>query len=958
MASMPPASPGMPLKNRLNLSRLAITHPGLTVACWLVVSVAGLFAFHSLEYALFPDITFPVVVVNSSAPLSTALETEAELTAPLEAQLESLDHLNRIFSTTYPGQSVLNLRFQVGTDLDVSTAAVEQALTALALPATTRYQVIPLNLNEESAVSYALTSNDGDLTALAAVAKADIMPPLEAIPGVLRVDLLGTAGQALPPPPAASGQSPGQPPSQATPSLVNPPTLIRYNGSEALALQVIKQGDANTLAVVNQVEAVVQELQTAQPELQITQAATQAHFIQESTQATIDSLLLAVAIAVLVIFWFLRNWRATLIVALAIPISLLGTFMVMAIYGFNLETITLLALALVIGIIVDDAIVDVENIMRHLEAGATPRQAALVATREIGLTVSVSTLSIVAVFLPVALMGGTVGQFFKPFGLTVSAAVLTSLLVARTLSPVLAVYWLRSNQSGIGNPAAPLATADAPAAPIPSGGTAPVGTTALIAEAPAKSWLSERYSRLLGWALGHRRAVVALALASLVAGIGLIPLVPQGFIPHLDRGEFNITYQAPQPNLAALAGATRPTTNPSQLSGDPRQGPGQGQGQGITGDANPISMMFAASQQVAETLEVTVLSTTGVESVLTTVGVRGKPNQGKLYVTLNPDRTLTTAQVQDQLRADLPQLPGVTTSVEDLQFVDTGGEKPLQVVLVGEDLAQLNQAAAAIKGRVEALPGFVDVSVSPPVNETSNDAGAISEINRRSGQRVAYVTANLSAGQALGQATDQMVAIATEVLPPGVTLDLGGDSARLNEVLGSFGTTLSLAVVCMMVVLFIPFGRLLEPLVVGLSLPLALVGAMVALLITQSDFGMISVIGLLFLLGLLDKNALLLMDYINQLRQAGLSRDQAIKATGQVRLRPILMTTASTILGMLPLALGLGAGAELRQPMAVAIIGGLLTSTLLSLVVVPVLYTLLEDGWQWFSQRRSVKKPQ
>lgn len=180
MASMPPASPGMPLKDRLNLSKLAITHPGLTVAFWLVVSVAGLFAFHSLEYALFPDITFPVVVVNSSAPLATAQETEAELTVPLEAQLESLDHLNRIFSTTYPGQSVLNLRFQVGTDLDASTTAVEQALTALALPATTRYQVIPLNLNEESAVSYALTSNDGDLAALAAVAKADIMPPLEA----------------------------------------------------------------------------------------------------------------------------------------------------------------------------------------------------------------------------------------------------------------------------------------------------------------------------------------------------------------------------------------------------------------------------------------------------------------------------------------------------------------------------------------------------------------------------------------------------------------------------------------------------------------------------------------------------------------------------------------------------------------------------------------------------------
>ncbi|MGB3138835.1 MAG: efflux RND transporter permease subunit, partial [Nodosilinea sp.] len=291
-----------------------------------------------------------------------------------------------------------------------------------------------------------------------------------------------------------------------------------------------------------------------------------------------------------------------------------------------------------------------------------------------------------------------------------------------------------------------------------------------------------------------------------------------------------------------------------------------------------------------------------------------------------------------------PEFPGVTTSVEDLQFIDTGGEKPLQVVLVGDNLDSLTQAAIAIKDQVEALPGFVDVSI------TGGEDNGQTEIHRRSGQRVAYVTANLSAGQALGQATDQVVAIANNVIPAGVSLDLGGDSARLNEVLGSFGFTLGLGAACMIAVLLVPFGRLLEPAVVGLSLPFALVGSMLALLITQSDFGMISVIGLLFLLGLLDKNALLLMDYINQLRRAGFKRDRAIQATGQVRLRPILMTTASTVLGMLPIALGLGAGAELRQPMAVAIIGGLITSTLLSLVVVPVLYTLLEDGWQKLSR--------
>ncbi|HIK46375.1 MAG TPA: efflux RND transporter permease subunit [Leptolyngbyaceae cyanobacterium M65_K2018_010] len=922
MPSPPPVSPAPPpLRDRVNLSRWAINHAGLTIGFWLAISVAGWFAFRSLQYALFPDITFPVVVVNSSAPLATALETETQLTAPLEAELETLPGLNRIFSTTYAGQTVLTLRFQVGTDLEASTTAVEEALADLDLPAASRYQVTPLNLNEEATVTYALGQQEGDLSTLAALAEAEMVPRLEAIPGVLRVDVQGTAGQHSFPPAGVAG-----PPADPDPRhLLNPPTLVRFNGTDALALRVIKRGEANTLALVQQVETAMQDVQAAQPQVQVIEAVTQANFIRESTRATIDSLLSAIVIAVLVIFAFLKNWRATLITALAIPISLLGTCIVMALSGFNLETITLLALALVIGIVVDDAIVEVENIIRHLEAGATPKQAALAATREIGLTVSAATLTIVAVFLPVALMGGTVGQFFKPFGLTVSAAVLTSLLVARTLSPVLAVYWLRKPSAVTTQLPRPGTTQGQDAAADPPPPTPVEAAQTLITEVSPQDWLSRGYGDLLNWALGHRWAVVGLAIASLVAGIALIPLVPKGFIPQLDRGEFNVTFLAPPANPPDLARGAQAPNSPGTLP-----------------PVNPLALALAQTQPVAQDLEAAILDHPAVESMLTTIGVQGQPNRGQIYVKLKGDRSLTTAQVQDQLRATLPQLAGVTTSVEDLQFVDTGGEKPLQVVLVGADLEQLNQAATTIQAQLLAQPEFADVSVTVG----QDDNGEIAVIHRRSGQRVAYVTANLSAGQALGNATEQVVAIAQGVIPPGVTLDLGGDSARLKEVLGSFGTTLALGVACMIAVLLVPFGRLLEPAVVGLSLPFALVGALLALLITQSAFGMISVIGLLFLLGLLDKNALLLMDYINQLRQAGFNRHRAIQVTGQVRLRPILMTTASTILGMLPIALGLGAGAELRQPMAVAIIGGLMTSTLLSLLVVPVLYTLLEDGWQ------------
>jgi multidrug efflux pump subunit AcrB len=283
----------------------------------------------------------------------------------------------------------------------------------------------------------------------------------------------------------------------------------------------------------------------------------------------------------------------------------------------------------------------------------------------------------------------------------------------------------------------------------------------------------------------------------------------------------------------------------------------------------------------------------------------------------------------------------VEVSVEDLQFIEQESTKPLKIALLGDDLALLAENAQKIQASLAKLPGLADVTAT----EGNNQAGEIVEIQRHNGQRAAFISANLQEGKALGDATQEAVAIAQSLLPDDLTLDLGGDSENSSDVLGSFAGTLALSVVLMLLVLILVFGSLIEALVVGLSLPLSIVGAMVALLCTQSEFGIISLIGLILLLGLLDKNALLLMDYAKQLRRGGMERTEAIVNTGLVRLRPILMTTASTILGMVPIALGLGAGAQLRQPMAVAIIGGLLTSTLLSLIVVPVLYTLLEDGW-------------
>lgn len=875
----------MSLREKLNISRWAIAHPRLTISFWLAIAVAGIFAYTSLKYALFPDITFPVVLVNASAPLTTTLDTEAKLTIPLEKSVTSLPDFQDVTSTTYSGQAIITVSFFPGTDITDSTKATQNALTQVSLPPGAKYDVIPLNLNESTAITYVLTSETKQLKDLIAIATQEIIPNLQSQPGVLKINLLGDDNLT------------------GAPELGKYPTRVSFNGKNAVALQIVKKSNANTLEVVKQAEKAVKNLRTKLPQVEINLAETQAKFISQATQATIDDLILSLILAVLVIWFFLRRLEATVISAVAIPLSLLGTFIVMAFCGFQLETITLLALALIIGIIVDDAIVDVENISRLIDQGEAPKAATIKGTDEIGLTVVASTLTIVAVFLPVALMGGTVGQFFKPFGVTVSVAVLTSLLVARTLSPVLCVYWLRphplSDQNTHGEKVSPL---------------------------------QKKYTQLLSWGLTHRRIVILIALGSFIAGIALIPFIPKGFIPRLDRGAFNVIYTTPLPKLP-----TTQATPPTPSNGTP-QNDGFDFLQSVAN--SPEKFLLRKTRRVGETLEKSISQFPDVASVFTIMGFQGDPTKGRMYVLLKEDRQLTTTQAQEKIREILPSIPGVTTSVEDLPFIDVQGEKPIKISLIGEDLDILRNTAQELKSQVTKLPGFVDVSIS---GQDKDDFGNYLQIDRENQQRVVYLSANLSQDQTLGNATDKVVGIAKSLLPPGVRLQQGADSARSSEVLGGFIPTLILSFICMIAVLVALFRGLLEPIVVALSLPLSIVGAMLALLITRSDFGMISLIGLIFLLGLVNKNSILLIDYVRQLRHKGWNRTDALIETGKLRLRPIIMTTVSSILGMLPLALGLGVGAELRQPMAVAIIGGLITSTLLSLIVVGVIYTLVDD---------------
>ena len=856
---------------------MAIEYSRLTICFWIAIAVAGLFAFSSLKYSLFPAVNFPVVVIRASTNTTTVLATEAQITNPLETALAEVRGVAQLFSSTYSGQTVINLLLDTDIDVEKAIASVETSIDRVSLPPDTDLEVIPFNLNETSAISYIVTNKERNLTELNEFTVTEIVPAIEQVSGVQRVDILGNLD------------------SNANPDIptANSNTLVHFNGEQAIAFQVIKQADANTLEVVKGVEQQAGQLKARFP-VELILAQTPAGYIRDSIKATIQTLLGAVALAILVIFPFLRNIKATLITAIAIPISLLGTFIVMAVAGFNFETLTLLALALAIGIIVDDAIVEVENIIRHIEEGETPRQAALSATREIGLTASISTLTIVAVFLPIGLMGGTLGQFFRPFGLTISAAVLTSLLAARTLVPVLGAYWL-------------------------SPSIIPVKTDR------SPKGITNSYRSLLQWSLNHRWQVVSIAIASFIAGIALIPLIPQGFVPQLDRGEFKIVYTTPLPKIAPRIDVN---TNNSEAS--------ESEFSWLRNIArSPEQILLRRTLSVGQKIEAVVLDNPEVKSVYTIAGIRGEPNKGQIYVKLKDNRDSHTSQVQTQIRQNLPQ-SGVVISVEDIPFVETGEDPSFKVSLEGEDLDKLNQSAIAFQREIQQLSGFNDVRV--------DGIDATDKIIHLDRQRVAYINANLTNDLGIGDATEKAHAIANHILPPEIGFDLEGDSARSKKILGEFAITLTLAVICMLIVLYLPFHRWLEPLVIGLSLPLSIVGAMLALLITQSDFGMISLIGLIFLLGLLDKNAILLLDYANQLRSAGMNRTEAILNTGVVRLRPIVMTTFSTILGMLPIAIGWGAGSELRQPMAVGIIGGLITSSLLSLIVVPVLYTLLEDN--------------
>jgi multidrug efflux pump subunit AcrB len=837
------ARPGETLKRLTSISHLAIDYPWATIVFWAALSIAGVAGFLNLKLALFPDITFPVVVVSVHSDQIDVGANERTVTDPIERRLHPLSGITRLHSLTYPEFAVIDVSFDVTQGLSARRAEVAAALATLPLPIGAKVTIATENLNETPVATFALTDPSRSLAELARVAQSRVSPELLAIHGVLKTVVVGGA---------TSGSD---------------ASAYRVDGKPAVAVSVIKRADANTLDVAEASEERVLALAASDPTLHILRTSEQASFIKEATRATQEALAIAVVLAVLVIMAFLRDWRATTISAVAIPVSLLGTAIVMWALHFNLETITLLALALVVGVIVDDAIVAVENIVRHLEAGEDPMAAALYANKEIGLTLTAASLTIVAVFLPIGLMHGSLGQFFRSFGITASAAVLFSLLAARTLSPAIAAWWLRPRVLG----------------PRTSESTAGIS--------------HPRYRRTIAWALAHRRYVLGLAIAAFLAGLALIPFIPKGFIPHLDRGEFQVTF------------------------------------------STPLGTSLGDTEATAAMLEASVRSDPAVTDVFTTIGGRAnQANAGVIDVMLNPKRHVKTIDVEDAVRSRLPNLDGVVTTVADVPFVGTSTTKALQFALVGRDSQTLQTAGRTFEHRLEHVRGFLDVSASG-----LSDGTPFSAIEHVNGARAVQITSDLGPNLQIGDANDTVLSLSHRILPKGVTLSFGGNSEDEVTTFRDFGIALGLSVVSIVMVLGVLFRSWVDPIVIVTALPLSIVGALLALWVTRADFGLISLMAVIFLFGLVNKNAILLVDRINRLRELGMSRPDAISEAGAQRLRPIVMTTSATILGMLPIALGFGAGAELRAPMAVAIIGGLISSTALSLIVIPVTYTIFDD---------------
>jgi HAE1 family hydrophobic/amphiphilic exporter-1 len=780
-------------------------------------------------------------------------------------------------------------------------------------------------------------------------------------------------------------------------------SLALYNGQRTLLLNVQKQQDENTIAVVDGLQKTLAEIQKKLPPgLRLELITDGSRQIRVSVENVRRTLIEGALLTVLIVFLFLNSWRSTVITGLTLPIALIGTFLFMNMFGFTINMITLMALSLCVGLLIDDAIVVRENIVRHVQMGKNAYQASLDGTQEIGLAVLATTLSIVAVFMPIGFMGGIIGKFFHEFGITIVAAVLISMFVSFTLDPMLSSIWHDPSIDSHSRQGPPVTFYDKTIGRV----TGWFDHTT--------DWLADVYQSLLRSALKHKLVTVLLALAIFVGSILMVPLLGTEFVPKSDFSETTLTFNTP-------VGSSLEVTE---------------------GKARQVEAIIREFPEVRYTL-----------ATINTGNAQGKI-YASIYIRLvdRKARTLSVDAMSVVMRERLKRVPGIT--VTHVGLLDSvGGQKQILFSIQGPDTAALERLTTQAMAKIRSIPGLVDLDSSAkpnkpmldidvkrdaasdvglsvsqigatlrtlvagqtvgnwrapddqtydvnvrlapqarnslqdlalvPFNVGSNADGSprivrlnqvatlressgANQINRRDLTREVSINANVSGRSAGEVSADIKAAMESIVMPQGYSYQFSGSTKDMGEAFGYAISALVLAVVFIYMILASQFKSFLQPLALMTALPLTLIGVVLALLLFNSTLSMFSVIGVVMLMGLVTKNAILLVDFAIRSREPsidangqivpGLDRSEALLLAAKVRLRPILMTTLAMIFGMVPLAFALTEGSEMRAPMGQAVIGGVITSSLLTLVVVPVVYCYMDDLAQWLGDLWASKK--
>ena len=1014
----------------LNVSAYSIRNPLVAILLFVLLTLGGIYGFMQMKVQQFPDIDLPAVVVTVTLPGAAPSQLENDIAKKIENKLTSIEGVKHIRTTLQTGAATMVTEFVLEKDIQEAVDDVRSAVGEVRgdLPAAANDPIITkVSTAGFPVVTYSVASDNMNVEDLSWFVDDTVTKRLSDIPGVSTVSRIGGLQREITvaaDPIALSGlkypiaqlseqitgiqqdssggeaevgkttqtirvlgaverasdlnnlqvavptggtQALGRM-AQITDGAADPSSVAKLDGQTVVAFNITRSRGASEVEVMELVDAELAKLSADVGNIDIEKVYDRATPIAEDYKASLRMLIEGGLLAVVVVFLFLRNIRATFVAAVALPLSVIPTFLGMYLFGFSLNIISLLALSLVIGVLVDDAIVEVENIIRHLRMGKTPYEAAMEAADEIGLAVVATTFTLIAVFLPTAFMGGIVGQFFRQFGWTAALSIFASLMVARLITPMMAAYILRPEKKHV----------------------------------EKQSALMDWYLKVVSWTLHHRWITMGATLILFVASLALVKLLPTSFIPDNDidqtRVEIELTPDVALEDterVAAMASErilAMPEVSHIFTSVGEAQAAMEASSGGKAENIAGLDIVLApraerGSKQEIERQISSMLSE--VPGARFTVGLSSGGETGYNFSLTSTDPRLleqTAQQIMTEIRA-LPSAGAVTSdrslprqeltvTPDRLAMADKGVTTQdiattLRVATVGDyeqRLSKLNLDTRQIpivvrlpdvaKQNVSQLEGLYVPSALPPgqgvrVGEVAslNFGTGPAQISRLDRERTISITVQPANGE-LGDLVQAVKAIPSmQQLPASITIIDQGQAENMAELFSGFVIAMSVGVVCILGVLILLFGRILQPFTILMALPLSIGGAFVGLVITNSSLSMPSMIGFIMLMGIATKNSILLVDYALIAQRRSLARFDAIIDACRKRARPIIMTTIAMGAGMMPLVFGWGdADPTFRRPMAAAVLGGLVTSTLLSLVVIPVVYTLMDDLSGWFGK--------